>query len=122
VIAVAIRAALAAALASGCAAGPIKGRLTLPDQPAEPATISYESSLLGKRGELWTTLSTGERFHGAYLLDAGAPDRTLVSTLDGDRGNSLTCRLTLKEPGVGPHGGGTARCELSSGGTFEASF
>jgi hypothetical protein len=28
----------------------------------------------------------------------------------------------LNEPGVGPDKGGTVRCEVSSGGVFDASF
>jgi hypothetical protein len=34
----------------------------------------------------------------------------------------MLCRLTLTEPGVGPDGGGTVRCDLSTGGAFDARF
>jgi hypothetical protein len=34
----------------------------------------------------------------------------------------MTCRFTLNEPGVGPDQGGRVRCEVSSGGVFDANF
>ena len=110
-----------AALA-GCAKGPISGQLTLPQQTPQPAILSYESSLFGKTGKLTTTLPTGETFAGPYVLDPNAPDKSITSTLAGNRGNSLVCRLTLSEPGVGPDKGGTVKCDLSTGGVFDARF
>lgn len=107
---------------AGCAKGPIRGQLALPNQTPLPASLNYESSLFGKTGKLSTTLPTGERFTGPYTLDAAAPDKTITSTLGGNRGNSMVCRLTLTEPGVGPDGGGTVRCDLSTGGAFDARF
>ena len=107
---------------AGCAHGPIRGRLALPDQTPQAASLNYASSLFGKTGKLSTTLPTGEHFTGPYVLDAAAPDKTITSTLAGNRGNSLVCRLTLTEPGVGPDGGGTVRCDLSTGGVFDARF
>ena len=107
---------------AGCAKGPIRGQLALPDQTPQAATLNYESSLFGKNGTLSTTLPTGESFKGPYTLDATAPDRTITSTLGGNRGNSMVCRLTLTEPGVGPDGGGTVKCDLSPGGAFDARF
>ena len=107
---------------TGCAKGPIRGQLTLPNQPPQPALLSYESSLFGKTGTLSTTLPSGEIFSGRYTLDAGAPDRTITSRLAGNRGNSMVCRLTLIEPGIGPDGGGTVKCDLSTGGAFDARF
>jgi hypothetical protein len=112
----------ALAALAGCAKGPIRGQLTLPQQSPQPATITYESSLFGKTGKLTTTLPTGESFTGPYLLDPAAPDKTVTSTLAGDRGNSLVCRFTLTEPGIGPEGGGTVKCDLSTGGAFDARF
>jgi hypothetical protein len=118
------RGALLAAVAAlgGCAHGPIRGQFVLPDRPPQPATLSYESSLFGKTGKLWAALPTGESFTGPYILDAAAPDRTMVSTLAGDRGSSMACRFVLNEPGIGPDKGGAVRCEVSTGGTFEARF
>ena len=107
---------------AGCAKGPISGQLTLPKQTPQPALLSYESSLFGKTGTLSTTLPTGETFKGPYRLDANAPDRTITSTLVGNRGTTMMCRLTLTEPGVGPDGGGTVKCDLSTGGAFDARF
>ena len=78
--------------------------------------------MFGKSGKLSATLPTGESFKGPYTLDPMAPDKTMVSTLTGDRGNSMVCRFVLNEPGVGPDSGGTVRCELSSGGTFDGKF
>lgn len=106
----------------GCAKGPIHGQLTLAQGPPQPASLNYESSAFGKTGKLWTTLPTGESFTGPYVLDPNAPDRAITSTLVGDRGNTLWCRLTLNEPGTGPDGGGAVRCNLSTGGTFDARF
>jgi hypothetical protein len=117
---------LSAATASGflaaCAHGPISGRLARPGQAAVPAVMNYESSFLGGSGKLWTTLPTGEHFTGTYRLVPNAPDRQMTSTLTGDRGSTLLCRFTLTEPGVGPDKGGSMQCQLSSGGTFDASF
>jgi len=107
---------------AGCAKGPILGQLALPDQTPQAASLNYASGLFGKTGKLSTTLPTGESFTGPYRLDPDAPDKTITSTLAGDRGNSLVCRLTLTSPGVGPDGGGTVRCDLSTGGAFDARF
>jgi hypothetical protein len=107
---------------AGCAKGPIHGQLTLPQGSSEPAALNYESSVFGKSGKLWMVLPTGEKFTGPYVLDPYAPDKSITSTLAGDRGNQLWCRLTLSEPGTGPDGGGAVRCNLSTGGTFEGSF
>ena len=106
----------------GCAKGPLRGQLALPDRTPQAASLNYASSLFGKTGKLSTTLPTGESFTGPYTLDAAAPDKTITSTLAGNRGNSMVCRLTLTEPGVGPAGGGTVRCALSTGGVFDARF
>lgn len=107
---------------AGCAKGPIRGQFSAPNATPQTTLMNYESSMFGKTGKLRTTLPTGEKFEGPYTLDPTAPDKTIVSTLAGDRGNSLTCRLKLTEPGVGPDGGGTVRCDLSSGGFFDARF
>jgi hypothetical protein len=107
---------------AGCAHGPIRGHLALPNQTPQAASLNYQSSLFGKTGKLSTTLPTGESFTGPYALDAAAPDKAITSTLAGNRGNSMVCRLTLIEPGVGPEGGGTVRCDLSTGGAFDARF
>jgi hypothetical protein len=114
--------ALTIAALAGCAHGPIRGQFALPDGQAQPAALSYESSLFGKTGKLWAALPTGETFTGPYVLDAAAPDRTMLSTLAGDRGSSMACRFKLNEPGVGPDKGGSVTCEVSSGGRFEAAF
>ena len=108
--------------AAGCAKGPIHGRLSLPDGESHPATLAYASSLFGKTGTLSTTLPSGEIFKGPYRLDPAAPDKTITSTLNGNRGTSLVCRLSLVEPGIGPDGGGTVKCEVSTGGIFDARF
>ncbi len=115
-------AAAALAALTGCAHGPIRGQVMLPGRPPQPATLSYEASLFGKSGKLSTTLPTGARFTGPYVLDPMAPDKTMVSTLVDDRGNSMICRFKLNEPGVGPDSGGSVRCEISTGGTFDADF
>lgn len=112
----------ALAMLAGCAKGPIRGHLALPERAPEPATLNYKSTLFGKKGELWMTLPDGERFAGPYTLDPASPDKSIRSTLLGNRGGTMLCRLTLVEPGVGPDKGGAVRCELSSGGTFAGSF
>jgi len=106
----------------GCASGPIPGRLTLPGQQSQLVTLNYESSLFGGSGKLRGLLPSGERFSGKYVLMPYAPDHHMVSTLDGDRGGTMVCRFKLNEPGVGPDGGGTGRCELSGGGLIDAQF
>jgi hypothetical protein len=98
------------------------GRLTLPNQAPQPVTLNYESSLFGGSGKLWTVLPTGERFTGRYVLMPYAPEHHIVSTLDGDRGGTMLCRLKLKSPGVGPDGGGTGQCQLSQGGSIDTQF
>jgi hypothetical protein len=107
---------------AGCAAGPIRGRLTLPGKPAQPVTLTYESSLFGGSGKLSTELPGGERFAGKYVLAPYAADDHMVSTLVGDRGGSMVCRFRLNEPGVGPDRGGSGRCELSQGGLIDTKF
>jgi hypothetical protein len=107
---------------AGCAHGPIRGELSMPERPPQPVVLSYESSLFGKTGKLWVTLPTGESFTGPYALDAADPDKIMVSTLAGDRGNSMACRFKLNEPGIGPDRGGSVRCDVSTGETFQATF
>ena len=34
----------------------------------------------------------------------------------------MVCRFKLKEPGVGPDGGGAGKCEVSQGGSIDAQF
>jgi len=109
-------------LLTACARGPISGQLSRPDQPPAAAVLSYQSSLLGGSGKLWTTLPTGEHFTGKYQLVPQARDRQMTSALTGDRGSTMLCRFTLNEPGVGPDKGGTVQCQLSTGGTFDATF
>ncbi len=109
-------------MVAGCASGPIHGRLTVAGQQPEPVTLNYRSSLFGKKGDLWATLPGGERFTGSYVLSPYDPDRQMLSTLTGDRGNSMVCRFLLNQPGVGPDGGGTAQCKLSTGGVIDARF
>lgn len=104
----------------GCASAPIRGRLSVPGQEPVPAVMTYRSSLFGGSGKLWTTLPAGETFNGKYVLSGrGAP---VTGTLSGDRGSAMVCRFNLNEPGVGPDKGGTVRCEISTGGVFDASF
>ena len=107
---------------TACASGPIPGGLTRPGEPAVSAVMNYRSSILGSSGKLWTTLPTGEHFTGKYQLVPHARDRQMTSTLTGDRGSTMVCRFTLSEPGVGPDKGGTVQCQLSTGGTFDATF
>jgi hypothetical protein len=115
-------AAAGLAALGGCAKGPIRGELTLPEQTPQPAVLTYKSSLFGKTGTLETTLPTGETFTGPYVLDPNAPDKSITSRLTGNRGNSMVCRLTLSEPGVGPDKGGAVACDVSTGGIFDARF
>jgi hypothetical protein len=117
-----IVATLALCVVVGCASGPIPGRLTLPGQPPQLVTLNYESNLFGGGGSLSAHLPSGERYAGKYVLTPYAPDHHMVSTLDGNRGGSMVCRFKLNEPGVGPDGGGTGRCELSQGGVIDAQF
>lgn len=112
--------AVVVAVIVGCASAPIKGRLSVPGQAAVPAVLSYQSSLFGGSGKLWTTLPAGETFNGKYVLSGR--NTPVTGTLSGDRGSVMLCRFQLNEPGVGPDKGGTVRCEVSSGGVFDASF
>jgi hypothetical protein len=114
--------ALLVGLLMACARGPIAGQLIRPGQPSAAVMLNYESSILGGSGKLWTTLPTGEHFTGKYQLMPHARDRQMTSALTGDRGSTMLCRFTLNEPGVGPDKGGTVQCQLSTGGTFDASF
>ena len=104
----------------GCASAPINGRLSVPGQAPVPAVLSYQSSLFGGSGKLWTTLPAGETFNGKYVLSGR--DAPVTGTLNGDQGGVMVCRFQLNEPGVGPDKGGTVRCEISTGGVFDASF
>ena len=115
-------AAVTPSLLVACAKGPIPGRLALPGQPTAAVVMNYQSSLLGGSGKLWATLPTGENFTGKYQLTPHARDRQMTSSLTGDRGSTMLCRFTLNEPGVGPDKGGTVQCQLSTGGTFDATF
>ena len=112
--------AVVVAVIVGCASAPIKGRLSIPGQAPVPAVLSYQSSLFGGSGKLWTTLPEGETFNGKYVLSGR--EAPVTGTLTGDRGSVMSCRFQLNEPGVGPDKGGTVRCEVSSGGVFDASF
>ena len=103
----------------GCASGPIAGRLSVSGHEPAPVVLSYRSSLFGGSGTLWTT---GERFTGSYVLQPNERDAHMTGTLKGDRGSVMVCRFKLNEPGVGPDKGGTVRCDLSTGGVFDASF
>ncbi len=114
--------ALAVSSLLGCASGPIPGRLTVPGQPSQVVTLNYQSSVFGGSGKLWALLPGGERYAGKYILTPYAPDHHMVSTLDGDRGGTMVCRFRLNEPGVGPDGGGSGKCEVSQGGVIEAKF
>jgi hypothetical protein len=107
---------------AACAQGPISGRLSRPDQAPVAAILNYESSILGGSGKLRMSLPTGENFTGTYRLVPHDPKRQMTATLTGDRGSTMLCRFTLNEPGVGPAGGGSVQCQLSSGGTFDSSF
>ena len=113
---------LGATCLAACAHGPITGRLTQPGQAPAPAVMNYRSSVLGGSGQLSMTLPTGERFTGSYQLVPRDPKRQMTANLTGDRGASMQCRFTLKEPGVGPDGGGTVQCQISGGGNFDADF
>jgi hypothetical protein len=108
------------AILMGCASGPIRGQLVVPGHEPAPAVLSYRSSLFGGSGKLWTTLPAGERFSGNYVLQPR--EAYMTGTLNGDRGSVMVCRFTLNEPGVGPDKGGTVRCDVSTGGVFDASF
>jgi hypothetical protein len=113
---------LVAGMLVGCASGPLAGQFTAPGQPPQPVALHYKSSLFGGGGQLSTTLPSGERFTGRYVLVPLAPDHQMASTLTGNRGSLLVCRFRLDEPGVGPDGGGTGSCELSTGGTIVLQF
>jgi hypothetical protein len=109
-------------LLAACAGGPISGRLSLPSRAPAAAVLNYESSFLGGSGKLWMTAPSGENFKGNYRLVPHDPKRQMTTSLAGDRGSTMSCRFTLNEPGVGPAGGGTVQCQLSTGGMFDASF
>jgi len=117
-----IIAVLTVGAAVACAKGPLPGRLVQPGQPPRVVTLNYEASVFGGSGKLWTLLPDGQRYAGKYVLTPYAPDHHMVSTLEGDRGGSMTCRFRLNEPGVGPDGGGAGTCDLSQGGVIEAQF
>jgi hypothetical protein len=114
--------AVLALLMPGCASGPIAGNLNVPGQAPAPVVLRYRSSLFGGSGKLWTTLPAGESFAGSYVLQPSVPDAHMTGTLNGNRGGVMVCRFQLNEPGVGPDKGGTVRCDVSTGGVFDASF
>ena len=115
-------AALTVTALAGCAGGPISGRLIVPGKAPMQVTLTYTSSLFGGSGKLSTLLPDGESYSGKYILTPYAPDDHMVSKLEGDRGGTMVCRFRLKEPGVGPDGGGTGKCSLSTGGSIDATF
>ena len=118
-----IIALLTVGLVLGCAKGPIPGRLTKPGQPPQAVTLNYESSVFGGKGKLSAMLPDGEHYFGDYVLTPYASEHHMVSTLTGDRGGTMICKFRLNEPGVGPDGGGTGKCDLSQGGgVIEAKF
>jgi hypothetical protein len=114
--------AVLALLMPGCASGPIAGNLNVPGEAPAPVVLRYRSSLFGGSGKLWTTLPAGESFAGSYVLQPSVPDAHMTGTLNGNRGGVMVCRFQLNEPGVGPDKGGTVRCDVSTGGVFDASF
>ena len=77
---------------AGCAKGPIRGQLALPNQTPQAASLNYASGLFGKTGKLSTTLPTGESFTGPYRLDPDSPDKTITSTLTGEREQQTALR------------------------------
>ncbi len=113
---------LTASLLAACAGGPIHGRFSPPNQAPASVVLKYESSFLGGSGKLWMTLPTGETFKGNYRLVPHDPKRQMLASLTGDRGSTMVCRFTLNEPGIGPDGGGTVQCQLSTGGLYDATF
>jgi hypothetical protein len=116
-------AALAVALVSAaCARGPLPGQLAIGDRPPVPVTLYYESGVTGSTGKLWTTLPSGERFNGDYYLVPRNPQHQMTGVLAGPAGATMACTFRLLEPGVGPHGGGTYSCELSTGGVIQGRF
>ena len=117
-----LSAGLAVGSLAACAHGPIPGSFTRPHEAPAATVLNYESSFLGGSGTLWMTLPSGENFTGPYRLVPHDPNRQMTASLTGDRGSTMVCRFTLKEPGVGPAGGGTVQCQLSTGGLFDASF
>ena len=119
---IAVVATLVVGALTGCAAGPITGRLVLPNQEPQYVTLNYASNLFGSGGTLSALLPSGERFAGRYVLMPHAADHHIVSTLEGDRGGSMVCRFRLNAPGVGPDSGGTGRCQLSQGGFIDTQF
>jgi len=118
----AVVAALVGAALVGCAKGPLPGRLTKSGKPPEAVALNYQSSVFGGSGKLWTVLPDGQRYTGKYVLTPYAPDHHIVANLTGDRGGSMVCRFKLNEPGVGPDGGGTGRCDVSEGSVIEVKF
>jgi hypothetical protein len=114
---------LTVSLALGCAKGPITGHLTKPGQASQVVTLTYESSIFGGSGKLSAMLPDGERYSGNYVVTPYATEHHMVSTLAGDRGGTMICKFKLNEPGVGPDGGGTGKCDISQGGgVIEAKF
>lgn len=111
-----------AMLGLACAKGPLPGQLMVQDRPPDPVMLHYESSITGSTGKLWTTLSSGEAFAGKYRLEPRNPQHQMTGTLTGDAGTTMACHFRLREPGVGPHGGGTYFCNLSTGGVIEGRF
>ena len=100
----------------GCAKGPLQGQLTKPGQPPQIVMVNYESSVFGGSGKLWTSLPDGETYKGKYILTPYSTEHHMISDLEGDRGGSMVCKFKLNEPGVGPDGGGTGKCDVSKGG------
>jgi hypothetical protein len=46
----------------------------------------------------------------------------LVATLQGNRGHTMRCQITLKEPEAGLLAGGSGRCQMTDGGGVKLEF
>lgn len=142
---------LGAALAAGCATkGAMTGEISVPDGASERVSLQYVGDRTGDSGYLSVTLPGGESFNGPYarvgspsaiapgldinssVVDWGetadewtfgeADSDKVVALLQGNRGNKIRCRFTLRYAAGGLRGGGTGECQTNTGKKIDVTF
>lgn len=78
----------------------------------------------GPQWEVWQHDANGNWTAAATSIGGFARfySGKVVAILAGDRGSSMRCQMSLKEPQVGLAGGGEGNCQISSGGLLRLVF